>query len=55
MCTTAVVVASLHAQLTHLLPSPPPPSFMLMAMGFAGLGTVIRYIPRPVVSGFTAG
>jgi SulP family sulfate permease len=28
---------------------------MLIAMGIAGLGTLIYYIPQPVTSGFTAG
>ncbi len=28
---------------------------MLMAMGFTKLGAVIRFIPMPVISGFTAG
>ncbi len=28
---------------------------MLIAMGFAGVGTLITKIPRPVVTGFTAG
>ena len=28
---------------------------MLMAMGFTKLGTVIRFIPMPVITGFTAG
>jgi sulfate permease, SulP family len=29
--------------------------FMLIAMGLAGLGSWIQYIPQPVTSGFTAG
>ena len=29
--------------------------FMLLAMGFLGLGTFIKYIPYPVTVGFTAG
>ncbi len=29
--------------------------FMLLAMGFARLGNVIRFIPDPVITGFTAG
>jgi SulP family sulfate permease len=28
---------------------------ILLAFGFAGLGAVIKYIPNPVVAGFTAG
>ncbi|MBA5689071.1 SulP family inorganic anion transporter [Rugamonas apoptosis] len=28
---------------------------MLVAMGFAGMGAVIRFIPAPVIVGFTAG
>jgi SulP family sulfate permease len=29
--------------------------FILMAMGFAGLGSAIKFIPYPVTTGFTAG
>ena len=28
---------------------------MLLAMGFAGMGTLIKFIPYPVVTGFTSG
>ncbi|KXZ47557.1 hypothetical protein GPECTOR_34g716 [Gonium pectorale] len=28
---------------------------MLMAMGASGMGGIIRYVPKPVVTGFTAG
>jgi SulP family sulfate permease len=28
---------------------------ILLAFGFAGLGAVIKYIPNPVIAGFTAG
>src|SRR5262249_37628477 len=29
--------------------------FMLMAIGFARLGGIIKYIPYPVITGFTSG
>jgi sulfate permease, SulP family len=29
--------------------------FLLLAMGFTGLGTSVKYIPRPVIIGFTNG
>ncbi|GFH15792.1 uncharacterized protein HaLaN_12090, partial [Haematococcus lacustris] len=28
---------------------------ILVAMGATGLGSIIRFIPKPVVTGFTAG
>ncbi len=28
---------------------------IMIAAGFAGLGQIIRYVPRPVITGFTAG
>src|SRR5271155_5453300 len=29
--------------------------FLLLIMGFTGLGTAVKYIPRPVIIGFTNG
>src|SRR5579862_4283677 len=52
-----VVLAPIAARfgIAGLLVSGAMAGFMLLAMGFSGMGRLIEFVPHPVTTGFTAG